>query len=244
MTFDLHSEALCWLRYSKQMPIVLTEGPRWNSDVIGLNSSMWIEVEVKKSIADLRAEFKNKGHKHFMYKATLERGETSGSEPNYFYFLTEAEIYEKALPIINEHAPYAGLVIRTMHTNSEFRAGRHMSVLKNPKRLHKGEPKAHFVDKCLMRMSSELCGQRLALNNSPEGLQAVEDALAGMEGTLDANDSLRSLEDQGRQLAFVMEGVDAEAWPRLSDERRLRWIGKAHNLYHLRRRSIVRSNGI
>jgi hypothetical protein len=112
--FTLHTEALAWLRYGKRMPIVCTEAGKWNADVLGMNSKMCIEVEVKHSISDLRADFRNKAHKHYLYQQANPKHATGYEKgwhtniPNFFYFLTPAELKDKALEIIADKAPYAG----------------------------------------------------------------------------------------------------------------------------------------
>jgi hypothetical protein len=150
--YTLHAEALAWLRYGKRMPIICTEAGKWNADVLGMNSKICIEVEIKHSISDLRADFRNKAHKHFLYKqATPKDGSGwSASVPNFFYFLTPAELRDKALEIINEKAPYAGLLIREMPAWNRYAAGEeNMHVVKPPQKASQGASKS--------RISSSSC---------------------------------------------------------------------------------------
>lgn len=241
MSFSLHTEALCWLRFGKRLPVVCTEAGNWNADVIGLNSAMCIEVEVKKSIADLRAEFKNKPHKHYVYAnaGQLDRRTSSGYVPNYFYFFIPEELADKARPIVEEKAPKAGIAVRKHPARSPFGAGkRNIYILKRPQKLHDRAPSAVFLRSAVMRMATQVCTFRLAADRMKElGLTEkliadLSEALVGIEGTIDFEDDLPDLERRGAELAWAVDRLD---WKPLAHEERIRWIFAAQQLLTLRR---------
>lgn len=227
---SLHLEALCWLRYGKQLPIIATEAGGWQADVIGMNTKTVVEVEVKKSISDLRAEFKNKPAKHHTYDVaeTFDPRSRSGYIPNYFYVLVDREIADKALEIIQEKMPKAGLAVRTMNGVVE--------VKKRAGKLHGRPPSPGFIDAAIRRMASEICISRIAIedyqpNVSTEDVcKVITEEARRIEGTLDFEDPLPGIEIRGAQLALVMT---KKQWKDIPDAERVDWIGKANNLRQL-----------
>lgn len=244
--FTLHTEALAWLRYGKRMPIVCTEAGKWNADVLGMNSRMCIEVEIKHSISDLRADFKNKAHKHFLYKQANPKHATGYEAgwhtniPNYFYFLAPAELKDKALEIITEKAPYAGLIVRSMPAWNRYAAGKdNMYIIKKPERLHKEPPTAGLVHAASMRMGSEIASLRLLIDTwdltqaKKEELGALfHQRIDGIEGALDIDNIEADLERRGRELAWVMTKKNFDQF---SDVEKASWLFRAQELLNLRR---------
>lgn len=224
------------------MPIVCTEAGKWNADVLGMNSKICIEVEIKHSISDLRADFRNKAHKHFLYKqATPNDGSGwSASVPNFFYFLTPAELKDKALEIITEKAPYAGLLIREMPAWNRYAAGKdNMRVVKVPQKLHKEPPTHGLVRSAAMRMGSEIASLRLLIDTWDLSQDKREELLSnfharidGIEGSLDVDNIEEDLERRGRELAWVMT---RQKWEMFSTFDRMIWCGRAQELLNLRR---------
>lgn len=240
--YTLHTEALAWLRYGKRMPIVCTEAGKWNADVLGMNSKICIEVEIKHSISDLRADFRNKAHKHFLYKEANPDDGTgwSGSIPNFFYFLTPAELKDKALEIINDKAPYAGLLIRSMPAYNRFAAGKdNMRVVKVPQKLHKEPPSRGLVHSAAMRMGSEIASLRLLIDTwditsdlRTSLMETFHARIDGIEGSLDVDNLEADLERRGMELAWVMTH---QKWETFSSLEKLVWCGRAQELLNLRR---------
>jgi len=79
------------------------------ADVKTISKSLLIaESEVKVSIADMRREYKAKRYKH-----QLMFGEGFNRRPNvnYFYFVVPERLKRKALEVISELFPYAGLLV-------------------------------------------------------------------------------------------------------------------------------------
>lgn len=240
--FSLHDTALCWLRYGKRLPVVCTEAGSWNADVIGMNGSMCIEVEIKKSVSDLRADFKNKPQKHYVYAHAEEFDgrSLSGYVPNYFYFFVPLALEEKAREIINEKMPKAGLAVVDFEPRFETHLGRSgVRVSRPPKKLHDSPPSNGFLRQAIMRMSSEICGFRIALGRLKKEeltqvlVKALTQVAADSTGALDFEDVLADMEERGAELAWA---VERKPWKSLSHAERFRWIASAVELLEIGRR--------
>jgi hypothetical protein len=144
----IHAEALAWLRFSKRCMIVATEVGTWSADVLGMNDKQSIEVEVKVSVSDLQAEFRHKEQKHWVY------AHGGNGAPNLMYFCVPEELAEKAKAILDEKAPYAGLL---SYNGGKLLAGRNLVSVKRPKELRETPPTARERERAIMRMSSQLC---------------------------------------------------------------------------------------
>lgn len=156
MSLNIETEALCWLRYVKRMPLVCTEaGPPWHPDVVGLSKSLCIEIEIKKSRADMLAEFRNKD-KHAVYLA----GGRSGV-PNFYYFLVPQRLEKDAVEIVGEKFPKAGVAVLADAERQEL-DGRNIYIARKPTRLHDLPPSERFFDLAVARATSELCGMHIA----------------------------------------------------------------------------------
>lgn len=152
----LKTEALCWLRYTRKMDTVCTEGGYWSADVIGATEKSVIEVEVKTSRADLLAEFRNKKAKHTYYL-----NHTNWS-PNYFYFLVPLDLAPEAIEIVKEKFPKAGVLA---YAYPRLRAGERLKVMKPARALHDKKPFGNFLESIRRRSSSELCSMHIAMDN-------------------------------------------------------------------------------
>lgn len=158
----LKTEALCWLRFGKQMDYVCTEAGYWSADVLGVGPTFSIEVEVKVSIADLQAEFRNKLSKHAYYA-----GDAKVWSPNYFYFLVPPEIEEKAVAIVAEKMPKAGVLVyvggeRRLQNPKRF--GEALRCARRPQRLHGEKPGQRLIDAARKRCGSEMVSLHIALD--------------------------------------------------------------------------------
>lgn len=82
---------------------------RYELDLIALNSNRYAtEIEIKTSIADLKADFKKK----FQHNSSLIK---------YFYFAIPKDLLEKAEPLIVEIHPDAGIItVEYKHYTSEI----------------------------------------------------------------------------------------------------------------------------
>jgi hypothetical protein len=159
----LKTEALCWLRFEKQMESVCTEGGYWNADVMGVCPEFAIEVEVKVSKADLLAEFKNKRAKHAYYQ-----GKGDKWAPNYFYFLVPPDLAEAAVDIVKEKFPKAGVLIydgTEKRLTTKKRYGAALRCARRPQALHKKKPSAALQESIRYRAASELCSMHIVLDS-------------------------------------------------------------------------------
>jgi hypothetical protein len=167
MSLDIETETLCWLRYVKRLPLVCTEaGPPWYPDVIGLSKEICIEVEIKRSRADLLAEFRNKD-KHAVYLA----GGKSGV-PNYYYFMVPAKLEKDAVEIVSEKFPKAGVAVFEEPERPAL-DGRNIRIAKKPVKLHDVAPSQRFLDTAQMRLSSELCGMHIAKDHLAHSVENI-----------------------------------------------------------------------
>jgi len=79
------------------------------ADVKTMAKSLLItESEVKVSIADMRREFNSKRYKH---QHMFGEGFNRRPNVNYFYFVVPERLKEKALEVVRELYPYAGLLV-------------------------------------------------------------------------------------------------------------------------------------
>lgn len=213
----LKAQALAWLRYGKRLPIVCTEVGNWYADVLGLGRTSSVEVETKISKSDLRAEFKNKKGKHFIYQNSPEGG---SFVPNYFYVLVPESLQEAALEIVGEGNPLAGVAAVT--ETGEVR------ILKAATKLHSKPPGPRITRAALLRMSSELTGLH-ATNETLRGqlFKRVDELIDGaMAATfkatmaLDLEEPAVSLDLRARELALA---VDKVSWETLDEAGKTRW---------------------
>jgi hypothetical protein len=155
---ELKAEALSWLRFIKGYHIVCTEVGRWNSDVLGLSAEDSVEIEVKVTKSDLKAEFKNKRDKHTRYFANdlnRDNADTKGI-PSYFYIMMPEHLIDEALPIVAVECPKAG-VLKYSGDLRQY-GGLNTSVVRRATRIHSKPPTKGTVNTAIRRMSSELCG--------------------------------------------------------------------------------------
>jgi hypothetical protein len=223
--FSLHSEALAWLRFAKRMPVVCTEAGPFYADVLGMNTSMCIEVEIKKSISDLRAEFREKTHKHLIYG----RGDTvrSSYAPNYFYFMVPGDISAKAKEILDEKFPRAGLAAVQYPSLRGWDVGKNIVVVKRPTKLHDRPPGTAFVRQAVMRMASEIAHFRIVLDGMKKRdvteplVRELLGHVQGLEGAMDFEDVVSDVK-----------------WDDMSHVDRIKAIFKAQELLHIKREQV------
>lgn len=112
------------------------------ADFISISKSKYVyEVEIKRSKADYWNDFKNKQLKHSLLK--------SGKYPvNYFYFCSESDVIQPSeVPsqyglIHIDKIPY-----KTPNSRKKFKYT--ITVVKNPKALHKKPLDDYLLVKCL-----------------------------------------------------------------------------------------------
>lgn len=160
---ELKAETMAWLRYVKRMQAVCTElqSLHGNPDVVGVSPNTFIEVEVKVSLRDLMADFANKKTKMWFYQETAKGNENlSNKVPNYFFYMVTEAMAERALDIVREKFPKAGVIVYKPELG--LLPGRNNEVLRGGEKLHSALPTAQFLHEVFLRTSSELCGLRVA----------------------------------------------------------------------------------
>lgn len=166
----LRTEALCWIRYTKQFPIVTTEVGRWNADVLGISDDLMIECEIKVSLSDLKADFKNKKTKHFSY---LNVDKWTQSVPNYMYFYVPKSLEEDAVKVVTELAPKYGVAVYEpgLALGTKMIDGKKTYVAKRPTKLHDSKPNIRSIKEAIARMSSQICGLHILQEKFVKGVQ-------------------------------------------------------------------------
>jgi hypothetical protein len=171
---DLKTLALSWLRFEKQFNLICTEDPFRQADAIGTDTSQqcrkMIEIETKISISDLRADL-NKRLKHermgklFRKETILDLWQEDPEHtlfPSQFYFLVPGALKDKAIEVVKELYPHAGLMEARLSESSDgrYRPGT-LIVMKRAPVLHRlligKQIKNYFAN----RQSSEICRLRL-----------------------------------------------------------------------------------
>ncbi|MDR2199058.1 MAG: hypothetical protein LBR53_06350 [Deltaproteobacteria bacterium] len=151
---------LGWIYFS-------TEVSEWKADILMIDpSENLVEVEVKVSLADFKADFKKK--KHEAYESP--RG-NEGVMPNKFYFAAPKSLEAGALSLMKERPLYGLLTVD--ESSGAVRTAKRAGLLNG--RRGAGEKAKRVV---VMRMGSELISlrrERLAAGN-PE-FSAEEDVL-------------------------------------------------------------------
>jgi len=165
---ELKNEAMAWLRFVKRFPIVATEVGNWKADVLGLDEKTSTEVEVKVSKSDLKAEFRNKGAKHYVYGNV-----GTGFVPTYFYLFVPEYMREQALEVAGTANPKYGVAI--YHPESGNMPGQKTEIARRASKLVERPPSTRLVKAATARMSSELCGLHRALYELSERVNGVVD---------------------------------------------------------------------
>jgi hypothetical protein len=222
---DLKAEALGWLRYGKRMTAICTELqlPGWSPDVIGCSPTSVVEVEIKVSKQDFKADFLNKTAKFWRYK---DPQGLSNRIPNYFFYLVPETLAATGLNIVKEGFPKAGLLAYKPDMN--VIPGRNIDIIKGAERLHDESPSPQFIHEVLLRATSELCGKSWALVKLQKEVdrmferidnEIVENVHKNC-GALDVENPEADLETRAAELAVCVGG---EQWPGLGTERREYW---------------------
>lgn len=142
-------KALLWLRVDQRCAFVATEVGSHSADVLGISEKKMIEIEVKTSIQDLRADAK-KYTKHGNYlKIGIYANYSYQVQwvPTHFYYAVPASLIEQAREYLDgkEGFDKYGII-----NAEEFK------VVKRAQWLHKNEPSSHVKFVCALRMGSEL----------------------------------------------------------------------------------------
>lgn len=148
---EISTACLGYLRFAKRMPYVATEFKEnlWRADVYAANKELAIEVEVKVSTSDFKADFLKGKH------ALPLRG------PNKFYFAVPLCMKAFALEQLAKYPNYGLLVYDQEVDTSESWMWKRLSTVRKAAWLHRDRPKECTKKALLMRMGSELFGFHL-----------------------------------------------------------------------------------
>ena len=164
-TGEIRNRIARYLRYERNCPVLALECPcrlasTYNNggaaDLLAVdNTRHVIEVEIKVSISDLRADRKKEKHEYFRklhgmpYKQRKQRyfGDTRLNEPleyptHLFYYAFPEELINQATPICDDLFPYAGILYPSIsiYGTSVNRIEREFIVVKKKaKPLHNGK---------------------------------------------------------------------------------------------------------
>lgn len=229
---SLRTEAICWLRFGKRMPIVCTEVGAWHADVLGISPTEVVEIEIKTSRSDLRADFK-KTSKHSAY--SNPEGISHLSIPNYFYYFVPEALGEYAVEYLGERFPKAGVAQLEDLGN---RDGKNARVLKRAQKIHGDRPSRQTIETAIQRMSSELCGRHIAFDEMKDRVASALDGLGlgaaifarDAAGRLDIEDKDSDLRQRALELAAAVDGLEFQT---LSKEQQARWLEAAQRLVRL-----------
>jgi len=156
---DLKTEALCWLRFRARMLYVATEVAY--ADVLACDEKRSIEIEVKTTFADLRADFQKPKHRQYgkpQPEVPLPHVHPNPLEPNQFYFLVPCDLEERAQKHLEELGSFAGLMVAKPNPYGKPE----LTILRTAKKLHARPPCDAMKRQLLMRMGSEICRARMA----------------------------------------------------------------------------------
>ena len=147
----MKTRLLLYFRDIKRFPIVATE---WKDmDVVVCDLKFKHEIEVKISISDLKADFKKF---KFMYFGEEFYQEHRDFVPNNFYYAIPDELKEKAIPIIEENAPFAGIIVVKPLEIKGRNSDDFVKIVKQPDWIHKKEIRPEGVKSLISRVCGEI----------------------------------------------------------------------------------------
>lgn len=238
---ELKAETMAWLRYVKRMQAVCTElqSLHGNPDVVGVSPNTFIEVEVKVTLKDLMADFANKKTKMWRYLETARGNEhLSNKVPNYFFYMVTEAMAERALDIIREKFPKAGVIVYRPELG--LLPGRNNEVIRGAEKLHSSLPTAQFLHEVFLRTSSELCGLRVAQvaleSEVSKMLATVQTEVVGTARAL--RDDFLHATSQVDQLARNLAAASEKSWEDLPEAEKQAFKDTATRLSQLQRSEV------
>jgi hypothetical protein len=144
-TRKIKHRALCWLRLKKKCPFIATEVGGFNADVVGVTEKDLVEIEVKVSIEDLKADLRKEKHRYYNNETTFI-SHSAPWIPTHMYYAVSADLVDKTVELFEQRKLVNYGIIN----------GENFQVVKNAKRLHKKQPCQSVKFKIALRMGSEL----------------------------------------------------------------------------------------
>lgn len=165
----MKAELLAYWRYVRQMPLVGIEC--YDQDLLIVTKDRKLVIcEVKVSISDLRADGSKEVHFRIAhmegvkkepknYKEALAQAKAHWTHdirtPNQFYFAVPQELVDKALVVLDERYPYAGLV-SVHHFPDRQMWGHNVVIVRQAKMLHKGKCDIQTVSALVKSITASL----------------------------------------------------------------------------------------
>lgn len=166
------SACMGWLRFGKQFPFVAREAGMFSSDVLGATLSRVVEIEIKVSTADFKADWKKQKHEVYSDLEHVKTrkwpsglGENSWDQtiPNQFYFAVPSHMKEFAIEQVKANKPEYGVLELRDNTTAvhNYSMWNRLRVVKRAKVLHKEKPTMQMLVSMASRMSSDLANTHL-----------------------------------------------------------------------------------
>ena len=168
------SAVMGWMRFGKQFHYVAREAGMFSSDVLGTNGKTIIEVEIKISMTDFKADWKK--IKHLTYQEKKDKNVGSSQYivghknrnrwrkhiPNQFYFACPASMKDFAVEQVRANAPEYGVIVMRENITGVYHGSMHkcLSVAKSAKVMHRRPPTEGLLTDIAARMSSDLINLR------------------------------------------------------------------------------------
>ncbi len=166
------SACMGWLRFGKQFPFVAREAGMFSSDVLGATLEKVVEIEIKVSTADFKADWKKPKHDAYSKLEHVKTrkwhnglGENSWGQtiPNQFYFAVPGYMKEFAIEQVKANKPDYGVLELRDNTTAipNYYMWNRLRVVKRAKVLHKEKPTMQMLVSMASRMSSDLANTYL-----------------------------------------------------------------------------------
>ncbi len=106
------------------------------ADVLTVSKAFVVyETEVKISIADMQREISTKNYKH---RQMREQRNFAPPNVHHFYFIVPSLLGDKALEVIDQRYPYAGLLLYEFNRESLYHYG-HIQVARKAKKFKRNK---------------------------------------------------------------------------------------------------------
>lgn len=141
--------ALKWLRLDQRCMFIATEVGSYSADVLGINETKMVEVEVKVTTEDLKKDFRK--WKHDKYSGFYSSDWSDQWKPTHFYFAMPDHMIESAKEILAKQIEkYPKVDCYGLIQLSDWK------IVKRAKWLHKHPPNSRVKAVTALRMGSEL----------------------------------------------------------------------------------------
>lgn len=143
LTRKIKYKALLWLRIDQRCAFIATEAGPFLADCLGVAEKKMIEVEVKISLSDLKADFKKNKHRTYLVSTCQYNLKWI---PTHFYYAVPGKLVDAAQALLVEHKREEYGII-----NADL-----FNVVRRAKWMHKRESESSVKFSLALRMGSEL----------------------------------------------------------------------------------------